>query len=241
MLSDCIHCGEPFNFSEAQASKIEGALAKLQPGKFLKFNCPHCGKAVEIRAEGNGDEPRKDAVVAGAATAGGKGEGGKPVPPDTGWLDGGQFEKKGVVEDVPLALILIKDNELKTTVADAFVGKSYRPVFAQSVERAIESMRFVQYAAVVFQPGFEGKPFADSVLHKYMRDMEMSRRRTIYYMLIGPEFNTLYDLEALTNSANLVVNEKDGPHIDAVLNKSLQDYEELFGPLLAVMKEQGKM
>jgi len=61
----------------------------------------------------------------------------------------------------------------------------------------------------------------------------MLKRRFIFYILIGPEFSTLYDLEALSNSANLVVNTQEIPELLTILRKAIPRYEDLFGSLMA--------
>lgn len=246
MLSNCVHCHEPFDFTEAQVGKLEKALTKLQPGKHLRFKCPACGLAIDLQADGQVAEGKRgqafDVEVEMQAT-GVSGAGlGKPQPPDVGWLAGGQSDKRGgVVEDVPMALILVESGAMKTAVAEAFVSQSYRPIFAKTVQKAMESMRFVRYAAIVFQAECEGKPLVASAFHAQMKNMEMLRRRSIFYTLIGPQFHTLYDLEALTNSANLVVNDADVKQFSTILNKSLRDYHDLFDPYLATLKEHGKL
>ncbi|OIP44995.1 MAG: hypothetical protein COZ12_01550 [Deltaproteobacteria bacterium CG_4_10_14_3_um_filter_60_8] len=246
MLANCVHCLEPFDFSEAQLRKLEAALAKLQAGKHLRFKCPACDLAINLRADGSAAEGKREQAgdvevemkAAGVTTS----ALGKPQPPDMGWLAGGPVEKRGgVVEDVPLALILVESGAMKTAVAEAFVGQSYRPIFAKTIQKALESMRFVRYAAIVFQAEFEGKPLAASAFHAYMKNMEMRYRRKVFYALIGPQFHSLYDLEALTNSANLVVNDADVKHFSTILNKSIQDYNDLFGPYLAILQEHGKL
>jgi hypothetical protein len=70
--------------------------------------------------------------------------------------------------------------------------------------------------------------------------MNMARRRYIFYVLIGPEFKTFYNIQALAESANLVVNEKDTPYFGVILRKSIPDYEELFGPYMEELKVQRK-
>jgi hypothetical protein len=70
--------------------------------------------------------------------------------------------------------------------------------------------------------------------------MNMARRRYIFYALLGPEFNTFFNLQALAYSANLVVNEKDTPHFGVILRKSIPEYEELFGPFMEELKVQGR-
>ncbi len=246
MITNCVHCQEPFDFSAAQLDKLESALAKLQSGKHLRFKCPACGLAIDLRGDGSTVEDKRgqatDVEVEMQAVGGTATGLGKPQPPDMGWLAGGSAEKRGgVVEDVPMALILVESGAMKTAVTEAFVSHSYRPIFAKTVQRAMESMRFVRYAAIVFQPEFEGKPLAASIFHAHMSSMEMRHRRNVFYTIVGAEFHTLYDLEALTLSANLVVNDVDVKHFSTILKKSLQDYQDLFGPYLAVLREHGKL
>jgi hypothetical protein len=81
----------------------------------------------------------------------------------------------------------------------------------------------------------------DSTFHAYMRKMVMERRRYIFYILIGPDFHTLYNLQALATSANLVVNEADLKYFDVILRKTIPEYEELFGPLLEELAATGRM
>ena len=68
----------------------------------------------------------------------------------------------------------------------------------------------------------------------------MSRRRYIFYVLIGEQFKTLYDLQALSCSANLVVNDAEIPYIGIVLKKAIPEYEALFGPLMEELRIAGK-
>ena len=73
-----------------------------------------------------------------------------------------------------------------------------------------------------------------------MRDMAMQRRRYLFYILIGKEFSTLYNLQALANSANLVINEEDLYHMGIALRKAIPMYEELFGPFMEELASAGK-
>ena len=50
--------------------------------------------------------------------------------------------------------------------------------------------------------------------------------------IVGPRLHTLYDLEALAFSANLVINDREMPYLEPVLRKGLRDYEKLFRPLI---------
>jgi hypothetical protein len=125
-------------------------------------------------------------------------------------------------------------------VRDAIEAVGYQVVRAANVQEAQERMRFVNYACIVLHSHFEGPSLETSVFHKYIREMTMSRRRYLFYILIGPEFNTLFNLQALAFSANLVVNEKDLLHLGIALRKAIPVYEELFGAYMEELTSAGR-
>jgi hypothetical protein len=86
----------------------------------------------------------------------------------------------------------------------------------------------------------KGTDLENSSFHRFLRSLNMSRRRYIFYVLIGEEFKTLYDLQALASSANLVVNDNDIPHFSLLLRKSIPEYETLFGPLMEELRMSGR-
>ncbi|MBT8334771.1 MAG: hypothetical protein KJP19_10085 [Deltaproteobacteria bacterium] len=69
-----------------------------------------------------------------------------------------------------------------------------------------------------------------------MRNLAGDKRRNLYYVIIGPELKTLYDLQALSLSANLVVNNSDMKYLDKILKKGFQDYETLFRPFVEIIQ-----
>lgn len=242
MIDHCPHCQKALNFSEAQIAKIQGALAKLPPGKLLKMGCPLCQKPIELSAEG--DAPAREGAPAAKPAAPAV---PKPInpppdpphPPSLDWLQGGGFEDKEVVEDMPLAMVLIKNDAIRDLLTKNLEG-AYKIVIPDSAEDAIDKMRFVNYAVVALHTGYEGGSLADSAFHSHMKNLAMVRRRHMFYILIGPEFRTLYDLEALALSANVVVNDKEMDKFEIIGRKAFQDYQTLFGPFLEILKEHGK-
>lgn len=163
-----------------------------------------------------------------------------PAPPDVSWLQDGVFEDQEVVEEIPLALILMPESSGRDLVVKAVEGLGYRTEVTNSAENAIEKMEFVNYSSVILHSEFEGGGIAQGAFHRFMRDMSMSKRRYIFFVLIGKDVHTLYDLEALSYSANIVVNERDLPHFGTILRKAIPDYESLFGPLMEELRVLGK-
>jgi len=261
MISQCPHCQKDIKLNEAQQAKVEQALAALAVGKTLKISCPHCKTPIELTSDGRaiggqvmedllGSEQEDQTLPPGGneLLEKAKIDNAKPVkpppeaphPPDVSWLASGELSEKAVVSDIPMALILMKEGEMRGQVAKAFESRNYMPVFKNSAEEAIEEMRFTDYAAVILHSTYEGANLDSSLFHEHMCEMGMSKRRYIYYVLIGPEFRTLYDLESLALSANLAINDKDVQYIDTILKKGFRSHEELFGPYLRALKEHGK-
>jgi len=241
MVSQCPHCNKNLQLNEAQQNKVQAALAKIETGSTLKLGCPHCKQAIRLNKDGSlaaekkvvqqeagGDaplsaQPKSPTVIE------------PPTYPDISWLVDGIYKDQEVVGEVLKVLILMPESPEKYLVTKAFTDVGYLAAAPESADDAIAQMRFVPVAAVVMHTEFDGGP-ATSKFHKYMENLPMSKRRLIYYVLIGKEFSTLYDLEALTYSANLVVNDSEIEYMGSILGKGMQDYMELFGPYLEKLR-----
>ena len=222
MISNCPNCKTTLKLGDAQKAKLQQALDALEPGKKLTIKCPSCTKPIMLES---------------TASAGGI---SPPSPPDLSWLKESAVQDDDRIEDVPMALVLYPENEQREIVRDALEQVGYQVVFAESVDNARENMRFVNYACVVQHAQFECPKLEDSSFHQYMRDMSMQRRRYLFYILIGSEFNTLYNLQALAYSANLGINDKDLYHMGTALRKAIPLYEIVFGPFMEELTSAGK-
>ena len=246
MIDTCPHCQEPLNLSDVQKSKVQTALDKLPPGNLLKLGCPQCQKPFELKSDGTlpGQKAQKGAV---APRGGPPLKGARniavtpPPPPDLEWLASGQMQEKEIVEDTPMVLILVNKGPGLSTVREAYEDEGFLPVFSDSLEGAIDRLQFTPFAALVLHSRFEGDSLESNSFHSFIKKMPMARRRNIHYTLIGPEFQTLYDLQALSNSANLVVNDNELNNFRIILKKSLHESQKLFGPLADSMVRQGKI
>lgn len=237
MIETCPHCRMGLRFSQAHKDKLTTALDRLPRGKSLKFNCPGCKTPIELDKSGN--PPARE--IAGAQPSG-KGSGGPPVSPpsapDLSWLTTGDTGEEAIQDDVPTAMILVDDPAVADQAAEGLTD--YQVFVPENPEDAMEEMRFRDFEVVVFFSGYGGGRLRSQAFHRFMMKMSMKKRRKIFYVLIGPEFHTLYDLQALTASANLVVNPAQMDHFPALVKKGVRTYEDLFGPYLSALKHHGK-
>lgn len=261
MISQCPHCKKDFNLTASQEEKIQSAFDKLKAGQVIKFGCPHCRQAVEVKKEeetgkvdafdffpdlmGNHsasedinleqkipaeEKKQKTILPAGEAPP-------PPKPPDISWLNTGEYGEKAQSTDAAAVLILMPDGESRSLIADAFKKLDYRVEYASSLAETMEKMLASRYPAIVLHTAFEGGALPESRVHNYMKWLPMSKRRYIYYILVGPELETLYNLEALSLSANLIINEKDLDHLSLILRKGFHDHEKLFEPFLESLEK----
>lgn len=226
MTVNCPHCSKQLKFSDKFKDNLQG----LKPGQKAKIKCSKCGEPFAIDSsmlDGGGHTPPSLKVK-------------PPGPPDVGWLEEGVYEDSDVVEEIPLALVMVPEASAREEVIKAVEGLGYRAEVAKSGEAAMEKMEFVNYASVILHAEFEQGGLDGGVFYSYLRSMSMMRRRYIFFALIGKEMNTLYDLQALSYSANIVVNDSDVKYFGTILRKAIPDYENLYGPLMEEMRIFGK-
>ncbi|MBF0204107.1 MAG: hypothetical protein HQK67_07265 [Desulfamplus sp.] len=251
MISDCPNCNQALNFSDANKSRILNALDKLPQGQTLKFKCPMCKNAIELASDGF---PLSDGLPSVSLTPvkpeikSSKDYANKiavppPAPPDApdiSWLTDGTEIDSSIVENIMTAMILLPDDYMQHKIAEILKKESYQIYIPKSIDEAIESIRFKDYAIIVYHSEYENRPLKDHDFHKFMQQMSMKKRRYIYYILFGNSFKTLYDLEALVNSANVVINDKEIPFLSTILKKLKSDYNLLFKTYCSVLKTHGK-
>lgn len=248
MNVNCPYCDKQLKIT----GKVEATITQMAPGKLIRVKCTGCESGFGINSEGgvaklsaNGEEKKKNPASDSSKIlkADGKRTGKvvtPPNPPDLAWLEEGVFEDDEVVEEIPLALVLMQDCEERNSIIDAIEGIGYRAEVVQTEDQAIEKMLFVNYSNVVLHSKFSGAGILSSRFHEYMSKMDMSKRRYIFYTLVGPEFKTLYNLQALSYSANLVVNDTEVKSFNVILRKVIPEYEALFGPLMEELHIQRK-
>lgn len=155
------------------------------------------------------------------------------LPPiDAGWEEEGDTQLSREESGLH-ALVLLRDAEQRRLVERTLMRMGYAVTVADSAAQALEELRLGRHLLL-----FCGTDEAYSPLHSYVcRQMPQARRRILYYVLMGPDVYTCYDLQALALSANLLVNERELKYLERILLRGFQDYVKLFHPFLETLGE----
>ena len=230
MNVQCPRCGTQMKLSD----KVRDSLLTLPSGQKARIKCVACSSIITFdptEALGLEQEEEKKSTLIAAKP---------PPPPDLQWLRDGDFTNQDVIEDVSRSMVLMPPGEGKNIVVQTMEGLGYVAERPESVEAALERLDFLPFASVFLHEEYEPGGFQSGPFYRAIRTMNMVKRRYIFFVLIGKNLNTLYNLEALSLSANLTVRESDLPLLHTVLRKAIPDYDELFGPYIDELRIVGK-
>ncbi len=160
-----------------------------------------------------------------------------PPPPDIdGLLKGIRLAGPNNYADLQAALVFFVSKYRRKMAERILKEMGYRVDTVLSGAHATQKLKEYNYNVVIY----EAKAVKDDA-HGYICKLPSARRRSIFYVLVGPHLHTLYDLEALSLSANLVINIKELKHLKKILEKGFRDYDNLFGPFLEILNSNSSL
>jgi len=231
MNVQCPRCGTRMKLSD----KLRDSLLALPSGQKARLKCISCSSAITFDpAEALGLEQENESGRTSPLPL------NPPPPPDLQWLRDGDFSNQDVIEDVSRSMILMPAGEGRNIVVQTMEGLGYVVDKPENATDALERLKFLPYASIFLHQEYEPGGWQSGIFYRAMRSMNMNKRRYIFFVLIGKNLHTLYNLEALSLSANLTVRETDLPLLHTVLRKAIPDYDELFGPYIDELRIIGK-
>ncbi|HEY2382907.1 MAG TPA: hypothetical protein VGK48_17160 [Terriglobia bacterium] len=99
---------------------------------------------------------------------------------------------------------------------------------AETLELAVERMRYTNYDCIVVQENFAGTSLRSNAVLNYLAPLPMVHRRHSFVCLVGPSFKTLDAMQAFGQSVHLVLNPADLPNMGPILKKGLAEFELLY-------------
>ena len=217
MQLECSSCNKEINIPDN----------KIPQGQAFNLTCPSC--KTKMRVDQHLKPPASDPAETVDATS-------MVVDED---FEDDEEEIEIYDEHDKIALILDRQNDdLWTT---ALTELEYKLQRANSPEHAVHKLKFNQYHVVVFHEKFGGSTLETSPLYEFIRDMSMDARRKIFVALVGENFKTLDNMEALSYSVNLVINQRELDQLDTILKKSIGDNDNFYKVYRETMTALGKL
>ena len=217
MQVECSSCNKEINIPDN----------KIPQGQAFNLTCPSC--KTKMRVDQHLKPPASDPAESVDAIS-------MVVDED---FEDDEEEIEIYDEHDKIALILDRQNDdLWTTALNELEYKLQR---AKSPEHAVHKLKFNQYHVVAFHEKFGGSTLETSPLYDFIRDMPMDTRRKIFVALVGENFKTLDNMEALAYSVNLVINQKELDQLEAILKKSIGDNDNFYKVYRETMTALGKL
>ena len=229
MIVKCNGCEQGINIPDE----------KMPRGRAFFISCPGCRAKVKVEAP---PEPEREAeaTIDMSQTAGPS----EPVSVETpGLILTTEFEDEEdelVIYDESDHLALVLDETNKTAWNDALEERGFKVQYAKSPDHAVHKMKFTQYHLVALHQNFAEIPFQKNPVYRTLVEMEMTTRRNIFFVLIGPQFKTLNNMEGYAHSVNLVINEKDLDKLPQILKKSMTEFEAMYKVFKESLHAMGK-
>jgi len=216
MQVECPNCAKEINIPDN----------KVPQGQAFNLACPSC--KTKMRVDQHLKPPASDPATSVDATS---------MVVDEEFDDDDEIEIYD--EHDQIALILDRKNDDQWTTA--LTELEYKLQRAKSPEHAVHKLRFNRYHVVAIHEKFGDTTLETSPLYEYIRDMPMDTRRKTFVALVGENFKTLDNMEALAYSVNLVINQKDFDQLETILKKSIGDNDNFYKVYRETMTALGKL
>ena len=231
MIIRCDNCSVSLQLDES----------KIPSGNFT-VRCPRCQNMLRVQ---------KDATGKGLSTVQ-QLEASKPAPPSPDGLanftakesdfqinnalkslmsalqtDKGAIDKDPEEVEKPRRILLCLGERLDE-VAKILASSGYKVYIAQTPAQANERLREGKTEMLMFSPDFAPDLGGAAVIQQKANAMYSSERRRLFLISLEDAGVTMNAQTAFLRNLNLIVNTSDLPQLPLILNRSINDYNDLY-------------
>jgi CheY-like chemotaxis protein len=127
-------------------------------------------------------------------------------------------------------LLCCVDPKQRQLIENSLDKQRYDLTVSQTAAQAIEIMQDFKSDLVILDPQFDASRQGGIAILRHISSLMPKYRRKIYVVLVSPQVKTLDTYMAFLNCVNLTVNTEDLDSFQAVLEKSIRDFNELYRP-----------
>lgn len=112
--------------------------------------------------------------------------------------------------------------------AKILTGAGYKVYLAETPAQANERLREGRTEIVIFSPDFAAEFGGAAILQQKANAMYPSERRRLYLVSLENNGTTMNAHDAFLRNLNLIVNTADLPQLPLILNRAIQDFNDLY-------------
>lgn len=229
MLASCPQCAMSLNFDDERLP--------IEPFNVL---CPRCRQSVTImpppkeepRLQGStGSLESLDAIDARPAVASSDPiraladmllAGLKLTQPQT--ATDSKWQRRRV-------LLCMEDADVRESLRSALSPSLFEIFSADTAPEAIEILHESRSEVIVLSPSFDAQHQGGSAMMQYVNSLTPQIRRRTYVVLVSLQLRTLDTYLAFANGVNLTLHPEDVSSFQAIFDRSVRDFNELYRPL----------
>jgi len=135
-------------------------------------------------------------------------------------------------------LLCIDDKQLRDKIRGKLDTKRYEVFTAELGSEATEILQEFRVEVIVLSPSFDPEHSGGSALMQHVNRLTPQMRRRTYVILVSPQLRTMDTYLAFANGVNLSIHPEDIGSFQAILERSIRDFNELYRPLYQAMEIQ---
>lgn len=178
---------------------------------------------------GDGSHPQAELLRSIASLLQGGGQAPAARPNLTPRADLDKWQRRRV-------LLCLDDSKLRERIRSALDQDRYELFSATLVPEATELLHESRAEVLVLSPSFDSEHQGGAVMVSHVGRMTPQKRRRTYVILISPQLRTMDTYLAFANGVNLTVHPEDVDSFQAIFERSMRDFNELYRPLNLAME-----
>lgn len=228
MLANCPQCAMSLNFDDERLP--------IEPFNVL---CPRCRQSVTIMPPSK-EEPRlsgstgslESFVDVAPATASVEPlqalvdmllAGLKQAQPHAG-TDSTSWKRRRV-------LLCMEEAEVRESLRESLAPSLFEIFSADTAPEAIEILHESRAEVIVLSPSFDPEHQGGAAMMQYVNTLTPQIRRRTFVTLVSAQLRTLDTYLAFANGVNLTLHPEDVRSFQAIFDRSVRDFNELYRPL----------
>lgn len=231
MIIRCDNCSVSLQLDE---SKI--------PSKTFTVRCPRCQNLVRVQGGDQGENSATVNQLTTNAPAPAVGDNAQQFSAKESEVQinaalrallGALKTENKVLEDddeetIKPRRVLVCLGEKKDEVSKLLVDSGFKVYSAQTPAQANERLRDGKTEILLFSPDFAAEFGGAAILQQKVNAMYASERRRLFLVSIEDGGTTMHAHEGFLRNLNLIVNAKDIGQLPLILNRALNDFNDLY-------------